>query len=360
MRIAIVMPAHNEEEVLDESLSSAVREAGREHVYVANDASTDATAQIATHYVSSENVNTLATNGGKARALRDTLARYRLAERYDAIFFQDADTVLSAGHLTAVAAGMAKKNTAFAVGRVESQYKPVGARTTFWVRYRAYMMWLYNWTIRLPQSKLGVVNVLPGSSVLISASAVRQIDWSRVGEFALDDYHQLVQIKLKSLGGAAYVSNSPPANIREPLTLSAFLKQTRRWWFGIGEIHRAEKLWRKRGGWFLFNNFHLASWLWSAVAPFVATSLLVASEGTYAFWIILFGVAISLGEALVLCLIYVFLTGRITALALLPAFCLVAYCESVFFLLCFFRIVRANRGGRWSSPPRVAKERGGA
>jgi len=354
--VAILIPAHNEEDVLDEALDSAVREVGKANVYLANDASTDATAQIGRHYLG-ENVNTLAVNSGKAVALHETLERYALHERYHAVFFQDADTILEAGHIAAVRAGLTN-GTAFSVGRIESRYiKP----KTFFVRYRAYMMWLYNATIRLPQSAMGVVNVLPGSSVMIASNVIKQIDWRRVGEFALYDYHQLIQIKLNKLGGARYVSDSPRAFVREPLDRAAYLKQTRRWWTGIGEIHRAEKLWRKGGWWFMFNNFHVLSWLWSAAYPLLmilGLVVFVGNPGSWGFWVFVAGALWGMAESLVLCSLYVIRTGRVSALPLLPLFVGVMYFESLFFFACFVGWIQAENKGRWQSPSRTLREKG--
>lgn len=349
MNCAILCPAHNEADVLDEALASAVREVGRENVYVVDDASTDNTSSIASYWAG--HVLTLGTNSGKARALGEALRHYNLSSRYDGVFFQDADTTLSPGHVRAVADAVHSKNAAFGVGKIESRYvKP----RTFWVRYRAYVMWLYNWTIRLPQNTLGVINVLPGSSVLLTSEATQKIDWSATAQYALDDYHTLVQIKLKKLGGAVYNPAAPPAFIREPLTIDAYLKQTRRWWYGIGEIHRAEKLWTKTSPWMLFNNAHILSWLWTAIAPLaILITLLFFHDVYWAAGAAAVGALWALAEATILCTIYSLHTGRFSALVLLPAFLVVMYGESVFFCLCFFGVIKARRGGKWVSPPRL-------
>lgn len=352
--IAVLVPAHNEQDVLDEALASSVAEAGQ-HVYVVDDASTDDTAKIAQYWAGKDHILTLPSNSGKARALGTALEHFRLSERYDAVFFQDSDTVLGSGHLQAVSEAMKKKDAAFAVGKIESRYiKP----KTFWVRYRAYVMWLYNATIRLPQGSLGVINVLPGSSVLIASRVIDQLDWSSTAHFALDDYHTLIQIRLKRLGGAVYEPSAPPALIREPLTTSAYLKQTRRWWFGIGEIHRAERLWTKGSPWMLWNNAHVLSWIWAAIAPvMILSALFFLHDVWWAFDIATIGVLWAFAEATVFCTIYTLRTGRISTLILLPAFLVVTYIESVFFCLCFFGVLRAKRGGTWASPPRVIEGR---
>jgi cellulose synthase/poly-beta-1,6-N-acetylglucosamine synthase-like glycosyltransferase len=350
--ICVLTPAHNEYDVLDEALASARREVGRKHVYLVDDASTDNTSKIGWYWAGRDHTLTLPTNSGKARAFEAAIKHFDLTNRYRAIFFMDSDTVLGPGHVEAVLQALdAKPQHAFAVGKIESRYVDP---KTFWVRYRAYVMWLYNSTIRLPQNTLGVINVLPGSSVLIRSSVVASIDWNRTAGFALDDYHTLVQILLQKLGKGVYAPSSPPALIREPLTTTAYLKQTRRWWFGIGEIHRREGLWTKFRPWFLFNNAHILSWIWAAISPvLILITLLFLHDIWWAFDIATVGVLWALAEATILCTIYTLRTGRVSALILLPAFLVVVYLESCFFCLCFFGAVKAKRGGTWASPPRV-------
>ena len=88
-KIAILVPAHNEEEVIDRSLARAVEEAGRENVYLVADACTDRTVRFASYRIGSEHVHEV-ERSGKGPALMKTIRHFGLLERYDGVFMADA------------------------------------------------------------------------------------------------------------------------------------------------------------------------------------------------------------------------------------------------------------------------------
>jgi len=106
--LSFIVPAHNEEHELPASLRSirAAAEASGEpfEIIVANDASTDATAEVAR----AGGAVVVPVNYRQIAAVRNAGAR---AARGDVLFFVDADTVISPEHVTsaldALAAGCA-------------------------------------------------------------------------------------------------------------------------------------------------------------------------------------------------------------------------------------------------------------
>jgi poly-beta-1,6-N-acetyl-D-glucosamine synthase len=347
-RTAVLVPAYNEGDVLDRTLAAAVREAGAKHVYVANDASTDITARIGEYWCPG-NVYTAPENAGKSKGLKAAIDFYRLTERYDGIFILDSDTWLSPGHLAAVDKELTP-GTAFVVGRIESDLW----HKTFWTRYRGFVMFLYNSIIRTPQNALNIINVLPGSSVLLSSEAVKAVDWERASQLVLDDFSMLCDVKYKALGRIKYLHDTPPALVSEPLTWKAYKKQTYgRWWPGIWQTMRERRMWRRIDAWSLANNAQILSWVWSAISPFVGLIVLWLLWGTLAVWLVPAALAWNLGQTYFFAALYVLRRGRPMTLLLTPLFLAVSYWESVLFTVGWYKSLRIEEGGRWESPERT-------
>lgn len=346
--VCILCPAYNEEMVLDRTLMAAVAEVGPGNVYVANDASADDTARIAGFWTDG-NVYTSPRNQGKSRALHGAIDHFALAERYEAIFLLDADTFLSPGHITTLQ-GKLGPDVAFAVGRIEADW--VGKN--FWVAYRAFQMWMYNAIVRTPQNVLNVINVLPGSSALISSEAVRRIDWGRASRLVLDDFSMLCDVWYGKLGKIVYLHDTPPAGIAQPLTFRAYLKQTYgRWWPGMWQTMMDRRMFTKTDWFSVTNNLQMLSWVWSAALPVTLPLAYWLLNGTVAVFLIITIMALPLVQAYILGGLYAYHTKRPRTLLLLPAFVAVQYLESVLFTLGFFKSFRLEQDGRWESPARV-------
>ena len=94
--VAVLIPAINEELVLGLTLESLLNIVDKKHIYVVNDGSTDKTEEIAKYYI--DNILTI-PNGGKAKALNTSLEYFKLPDKYEYIFFMDADTQPNEGFL---------------------------------------------------------------------------------------------------------------------------------------------------------------------------------------------------------------------------------------------------------------------
>src|SRR3712207_4542702 len=90
-RIAVLIPAHNEENNLALSLPDAVRQVGSEDVYVVDDNSSDGTVRTALEYT--PNVYSV-VRGGKGAAVMAGIDHLGLLDRYEGILVLDADSRL--------------------------------------------------------------------------------------------------------------------------------------------------------------------------------------------------------------------------------------------------------------------------
>lgn len=344
----MLVPAHNEEGILDRTLKAAVLQVGPDNVYIADNCSTDLTAHIG-RFCTQGNVYTTTENRGKALALAEAIDHFKLVERYDGIFLLDADTWLTPGHIAALEPEL-KPGVAFVLGRIESHPVPFN----FWVAYRSFVMWLYNAIIRTPQDILNVINVLPGSSVLLSREAVAGIDWQRAPRLVLDDFSMLCDVWYGGLGKIKYLHETPPALIEEPRTFRDYLKQTYdRWWPGIWQTMRDRRMFLKTDWFSITNNLQILCWVWSAVLPVVALIAYLLLRGTIGVWLVPAMVGWQLAQMFVFAGLYAYRKSCPSTLLLLPAFVAVAYLESVLFALAYFKSRRLEPGGRWESPARI-------
>lgn len=348
-RVAILVPAYNEEAVLDRTLAAAAEEVGPENVYVADDCSADLTAHIGRFWTDG-NVYTVPVNRGKSQALKETIDHFRLTERYDGIFLLDADTRLSRGHVETLQERLTP-GVAFVVGRIESDVE----RWNFWVYYRAFILWTYNVFIRTPQNVLNVINVLPGNSTLLSSRVVEELDWERASTLILDDFSMLCDVWYGKLGKIVYVHDTPPSNQMEPLTFRAYFKQTYgRWWPGIWQTMRDRRMFTRTDWFSVTNNLQMLSWIWSAISPVILLLAYWMLQGTVAVWVVPLMIAYRLGEMYVLAGLYAWRKNRPSTLILAPLFLAVAYLESVLFTLSYFKSFKLKQGGRWESPARLS------
>ena len=97
--LAVLMAAHNEEVVIDDSLAAITALVPPENVHVVSDASTDNTVELALRH--GVNVIETVTNVGKAGALEEGIRTFGLVERFSAVLLLDADTRLDAGYFPA-------------------------------------------------------------------------------------------------------------------------------------------------------------------------------------------------------------------------------------------------------------------
>jgi len=134
-KIAILIPAFNEEFTAGQTLYSARGLLSARDIYVVDDGSSDKTVEVSRKYT--KNVLSLPTNSGKATALNHALAYFKLAKRYTYIMMLDADTLISPdffANILPILDSDKKQKIACVIGKV------VG-RSLNWIT--AYRTWEY-------------------------------------------------------------------------------------------------------------------------------------------------------------------------------------------------------------------------
>lgn len=227
---AVVVPAYNEEQVIESSLSSLGDVISLEHVYVVSDGSTDHTSKLARKTAS--NVLVLKKNIGKAKALYRLITKYDLTNRYRYIMFFDADTKLSSNYFKEIRKHIANK-PACIVGTVKSDRKKI---------ISAYRIFEYGFSHRFfknAQNIMGTIIIAPGCTSVYRSETLKQLDFS--GGTLTEDFDLTLQIHKKRIGRIVYCSG---ANVytQDPLTIADYWKQIMRWNTGFWQNFFLHKL----------------------------------------------------------------------------------------------------------------------
>ena len=239
IRVTVLIPAHNEEDMLDQALASLAAQTRRpDQIMVVADNCSDATADLARSGGAA--VFTSVGNGAKkAGALNQALAvLLPTLDDDDVLLMMDADTTLASGFIAAASHRLESDPDLVAVGGIfhgEPGGGLVGAlQRNEYTRYSRYI-----------GRRRGKVFVLSGTASLIRATALRSVAQARgtliPGEpgtvydtVALTEDNELT-LALKSLG-AKLVSPPECTNVTEiMLTWRALWRQRSRWQRGALE-----------------------------------------------------------------------------------------------------------------------------
>ncbi|GAB3440093.1 hypothetical protein GCM10027570_05230 [Streptomonospora sediminis] len=243
IRLAVVIPAHNEEPVIDAAITSALRLFNRWDIYVVSDSSHDATADIAAE--TGVNVLELLTNRGKAGAIEAVVEEFELTEHYEGVVILDADTELDAKYVEGACRQLADPGVAAVAGFVVAEWKPkkrtvVGRLIS---AYRDRLYWLLQYLMRFGQTwrHTSTSFIVPGFASVYRTSALKAIDINPKG-LVIEDFNMTFEVHHKRLGR---ISMSPDtrAYCQDPFTLGDYIKQVRRWTLGFWQTVRRHGIW---------------------------------------------------------------------------------------------------------------------
>lgn len=223
-QIAILVPAHNEEVVLSQTLKSALSVVNNADLYVVDDGSSDNTFQIAKKLT--KNVLRLKSGLGKANALNEAICHFKLPYKYKFIFPLDADTVVNPSFLEKslkVLNDDKKEKYICVTGRV------MGESNNWLTSYR---MWEYEVTQlihKTAQAKEQAIIVCPGCSTVYRSRLFSKIQIP--SDTAVEDMDLTFLIHRENLGQIAYTTKAS-VTTQDPYSFKDYLKQIRRWYRG--------------------------------------------------------------------------------------------------------------------------------
>lgn len=235
--VAALIPAYNEQSVIANTLEAVLKLVPAKDIYVVDDGSRDKTATIARNYTK----NVLSTeNRGKANALNLGIKYFRLTQKYQFIFFMDADSQPKFDFLEKALIHFKKdpqKKIICVVGRVK------GVINTSWVsKYRQWEYQVSYFIHKRAQSYLQSILVAPGCATVYRSNVFEKMvipkgtmteDMDFTFQMHRAGYHEMVLEK------DAIVYTQDPQNIKD------FTKQLNRWYTGFWQVVRKHDIpWR--------------------------------------------------------------------------------------------------------------------
>lgn len=229
-RFCVIIPAFNEALLIRRCIDSVVA-AGVEaaHIYVVDDASTDATREIVRN-VPGINLLVNGTKRGKLGGIADAIAQFSLVERYDFLAVLDADSHVATEYFREVLVRFLQdEETVLVCGAPHSE------RHNWLTAYRAYE---YAVTLRLyrqGQHAMGVITVAPGCASVYRTRVLPHLEWD--GGTLVEDMDLTVQVYRHRLGTVAYTPHAV-AFTQDPHTLGDYIGQLNRWYRGTWQVMR--------------------------------------------------------------------------------------------------------------------------
>lgn len=270
---AILVPAHNEEVLIGNTLTSLTQleyPTDFYAVHVIADNCTDRTAEIARAAGACVQVRTDTTNRGKGHALSwafDQLQRDSV--RYDAYVVLDADTIVDPGLLQAFARGLAQGAEA-----LQSHNAVLNSSDSSSTALRWLALSLMNYIRPLGRNSIGGSSTLTGNGMCLSRQILSSHPWRAYG--LSEDY----QYYLTVVSTGVRVLFVPEAKVYSvmPTTVRQLQSQDIRW----ETMSPGSSAWQRRiARHLLVDGFRLHDWVrLDALAELVVPPLSVLVGGT--------------------------------------------------------------------------------
>jgi cellulose synthase/poly-beta-1,6-N-acetylglucosamine synthase-like glycosyltransferase/spore germination protein YaaH/peptidoglycan/xylan/chitin deacetylase (PgdA/CDA1 family) len=227
-RVAVLIPAYNEEKVIERTIQGALdSDYPNLRVIVIDDGSKDRTLEIARRAFAAEEaagkVLLLSRpNGGKAEALNFGLEHIGDAELFVGI---DADTIIAPDAISRLVPHFLNPKVAAVAGNAK-----VGNRVNLWTRWQALEYITSQNFERRALNTMGAVSVVPGAIGAWRTTAVRE-----AGSYQVDTVAEDADLTMALLrnGYRVEYEDLALAFTEAPTTAHALMRQRFRWSFGI-------------------------------------------------------------------------------------------------------------------------------
>jgi cellulose synthase/poly-beta-1,6-N-acetylglucosamine synthase-like glycosyltransferase/peptidoglycan/xylan/chitin deacetylase (PgdA/CDA1 family)/spore germination protein YaaH len=266
--VTVLIPAYNEEKVIERTIRSALRSSYRNvRVIVIDDGSTDGTLQVAREcFVREQAAGRVLIltkpNSGKADALNFGLKHLRADE--EVFVGIDADTVIAKDAIALLVPHFAEPT----VGAVAGNAK-VGNRVNLWTRWQALEYITSQNFERRALNTLGTVSVVPGAIGAWRTAAVQAAGLYQTDTVAEDA--DLTMALLRN-GFRVEYEDRALAYTEAPVNANGLMRQRFRWSFGILQaVYKHRQAFTRKGvlGWVALPNIVIFQILLPLVSPFI-------------------------------------------------------------------------------------------
>jgi peptidoglycan-N-acetylglucosamine deacetylase len=265
--VAVLIPAYNEEKVIERTIQGALdSDYPNLRVVVIDDGSKDRTLEIARRAFAAEEAARKVLiltrpNGGKAEALNFGLEHIEDAEFFVGI---DADTIIAPDAIARLVPHFLNPKVAAVAGNAK-----VGNRVNLWTRWQALEYITSQNFERRALNTMGAVSVVPGAIGAWRSQAVREAGGYHVDTVAEDA--DLTMALLRN-GYRVEYEDLALAFTEAPTTANALMRQRFRWSFGILQaIFKHKGVFARKGalGFVALPNILIFQILLPLVSPFI-------------------------------------------------------------------------------------------
>lgn len=240
--VAVLVAAHNEELVIEETILSASSLVDRANIFVVSDGSKDATAAIVR--AAGANVLELNPNRGKAGALAAGIGEFDLCERYEVVLLLDADTHLAPDYLKSALPLFDDPEVVAVAGRART----IDDRASqsrfgrFILAYRERLYVIVQVLMKFGQAAkwANAVSIVPGFASMYRTRALAHIDVTAAG-LVIEDFNMTFEVHAKELGRIEFHPWAAVAHTQDPDQLGDYVKQVRRWILGFWQTVRRHR-----------------------------------------------------------------------------------------------------------------------
>jgi len=266
-RVAVLIPAYNEEKVIERTVRAALNSSYRNlRVIVIDDGSKDRTLEVARNAFRAEETSgrvliLTKPNSGKADALNYGIEHIGDAELFVGI---DADTVIAADAISRLVPHFIRPE----VGAIAGNAK-VGNRVNLWTRWQALEYITSQNFERRALDVLGAVSVVPGAIGAWRVSAVRE-----AGGYHTDTVAEDADLTMALLrrGYRVEYEDMALAYTEAPTNANGLMRQRFRWSFGILQaVYKHRGVVGREGalGWVALPNIVIFQILLPLVSPLI-------------------------------------------------------------------------------------------
>jgi cellulose synthase/poly-beta-1,6-N-acetylglucosamine synthase-like glycosyltransferase len=235
--VAVLIAAHNEELVIDQTLAAIMELVPLASVHVVSDGSTDRTVEVARR--TGANVIETKENLGKAGALQEAIQRFGLLDRFRAVMLLDADTRVQPGYFGAALPIFDTPDVVAVAGCVKTdtdrKLSPVG---NLLVGHRQRIYAVGQRVLKYGQTtrRFNATPIVPGFASIYRSEVLPRIDMNPPG-LAIEDFNMTFEVYQKRLGKVGFTL-SAVAVTQDPDNLHDYVRQTKRWALGLWQTVR--------------------------------------------------------------------------------------------------------------------------
>ncbi len=235
--VAVLIPAHNEALVIEESLRSIMALVPSANVHVVSDGSTDATVEIARQ--AGARVIETRENVGKAGALVDAIGRFDLIRRFPVVMLLDADTRVEPGYFTAALPIFDHPQVVAVAGCVRTapdRRMKLGGQVLVGHRTRIYAVGQRALKFGQTWLRSNATPIVPGFASLYRTDVLPRMEMNPPG-LVIEDFNMTFEVYQKRLGKVGFTLRAV-AVTQDPDNLGDYVRQTRRWAIGLWQTVR--------------------------------------------------------------------------------------------------------------------------